>query len=128
MTGAQIAQIASALFVAITPWCVVRIAFAVAARHARSLNVPVLRPPIVKSLGRLTGVAVAVAGIAGVSLAAPSIWMAAVDAAIFVPLSIVALRALGAIDEASRPAREVPATARAASLRPRHLSDYLPSG
>ena len=126
MSSAHIAQLAAALVGAGTPWIVVRIAFSVAARHARSVQMSVSRPPVMTTLDRLTIVAVAAASVLALVLPAPSIWMGAVDLALFVVLAGVGLKALGAIDDASRPAREAGTPVREASLRPRRLSDYVP--
>jgi hypothetical protein len=78
------------------------------------------------TLDRLTLVAVAVACVLALTLPAPSIWMGAFDLAVFAVLAAVGLKALGAIDDISRPAREAGAPVREASLRPRRLSDYVP--
>jgi hypothetical protein len=65
--------------------------------------------------------------VAAWSLTPPSLLMGGVDLAAFVLLSVFGWRALGDIESASRPARDVQAAERAASLRPRRLSDYVPA-
>ncbi|HYN07010.1 MAG TPA: hypothetical protein VES67_06445 [Vicinamibacterales bacterium] len=77
-------------------------------------------------LTRATLVALPLAATAGWFLTPPSLLMGAVDVAAFFVLSILGLRALSEIDSASRPARDVQASERAASLRPRRLRDYVP--
>jgi len=59
-------------------------------------------------------------------LTPPSLVMGAIDAAAFAVLAVFGMRALGAIDTASGPARDVPAAERTASLRPRRLGQYVP--
>jgi hypothetical protein len=125
MRAAQIAQLVVGVLVAATPWCVVRIAWEIAARHAHSVQGPSARPSIVQSLGHLTVVVMAGVGIAAVILPAPSLWMTAVDLTAFAALAVVALRALHRIDQASRPAREVASAVRTAGLRSRRVSDYI---
>jgi hypothetical protein len=119
MSSAHFAQLAAALIGAATPWIVARIAFSVAARHARSVQMSISRPSVMTTLDKLTIVAVAVASVLALMLPAPSIWMGAFDLALFAVLAAVGLRALGAIDDISRPAREAGAPVREASLRPR---------
>jgi UDP-N-acetylmuramyl pentapeptide phosphotransferase/UDP-N-acetylglucosamine-1-phosphate transferase len=125
MSSAHIAQLVAALIAAVTPWIVVRIAFAVAAGQARSAQMSISRPRVMTALGWLTIVAAAVVCIVAALLPAPSIWMGVFDLALFAVLAAVGLKALGAIDEISRPAREASASVREASLRPRRLNDYV---
>ena len=127
MSSAQLAQLTAALIAAVTPWVVVRIAFSVAAQHARSVQMSISRPPVMKTLDRLTIVAAAAAFVLALVLPAQSIWMGVFDLALFGVLAAVGLKSLGAIDEASHPAREATTAVREASLRPRRLSDYLPA-
>jgi hypothetical protein len=126
MSNAHIAQLAAALVAAITPWLVVRIAFSVAARHAQSLTMAIARPPAMATLARFTWVAAGVVSILALVLPAPSIWMGVVDLAVFALLAAPGLKALGAIDDVSKLARQAEASVREASLRPRRLRDYLP--
>jgi hypothetical protein len=126
MTDLQISQIAVALFVAVTPWCVVRIVLAVARRHARSVNASLAWPPAMRSMNRATAGALLAAAAAGVWFQPPSLGMAAVDWALFAGLAIVALRTLGELAEAARPSVEATELVRVASLQPRRLRDYVP--
>lgn len=114
-------SIAAALISSATPWFVVRVALAVARTHA-----PFPAPPSVSRLGVLTIVASVVATVAAFLLPPPSIAVAAIDLACFAGLAALGLRTLGDIQEASRPAREIAAATRRASLRPRRLKDYVP--
>jgi hypothetical protein len=125
MRSAQLAQLVAALIAVLTPWVVVRIAFAVASRQARSVQMAITRPIAMATLDRLTIVVLVPAVAAAVALPAPSFWMGVLDLALFAGLAIAGLRALGAIDEASRPAREGTAPVREASLKPRRLGDYV---
>lgn len=59
-------------------------------------------------------------------LTPPSLLMGVIDLGAFTLLAWFGVQALGAIDAASRPVREVQAAERTASLRPRRLNDYLP--
>lgn len=126
MTSAHLAQVAVAIIAATAPWVVVRIAFSVAAGHARSVQMSLTRPPAMRALDRLTMVAVAAASVTALILPAQSIWMGLIDLALFSGLAVVGLRGLGAIDNLSRPAREAGTSVREASLRPRRLGDYVP--
>lgn len=127
MSSAQLAQLTAALIAAVTPWVVVRIAFSVAARHARSVQMSIGRPPVMTLLARLTIAVAAAACAMALMLPAPSFWMGVLDLALFAALAPVGLKALGAIEEASHPAREATTGVREASLKPRRLGDYLPA-
>jgi hypothetical protein len=126
MRGNHIAQFVAALLVAITPWCVVHIAFLMARRHAREVRIPLVRPPVVRQLDWLTIAALVAAGAAALALSNRPRWLAVLDLAIFAVLAVAGLRSLAAIEENSRPARQVDSTVRVASLRPRRLADYVP--
>jgi hypothetical protein len=104
---------------------VVRIAFEVAARQARSVQMTIARPSVMNMLDRLTLAAIVVAVTAAIALPARSLWMGVLDLALFGGLAIAGLKALGAIDEASRPSREGTAQVREASLKRRRLSHYV---
>ena len=121
MTTLHYWSIAAALLSAAAPWFVVRVALAVARTHA-----PFPTPRRVSRLGALTIVACVAATAAAFLLAPPSLVVAAIDLACFAAMATLGLRALGDISEASRPAREVAAATRTASLRPRRLKDYVP--
>jgi hypothetical protein len=103
MTDLQVSQLAVALFVAVTPWCVVRIALMVATRHARSVNASLARLMTLRWMNRATAVALVAAAAAGVWFKPPSLAMAAVDWALFAGLALMALRTLSELAEAARP-------------------------
>ena len=126
MTGLQVLQIAVGWVAALTPWLVVRVALGVAARHASALGVSLQTPPAVAHLTRATALVAPFVIVAGFVLAPPSLLMGFVDLGAFALLAGFGLRALGAIDAASWPLRDVEAAERTASLRPRRLRDYLP--
>jgi hypothetical protein len=104
----------------------VRIALAVAERQAQSEHVSFMRPPAVRSRGRVTAAALVGAGAAAVWLPLPSLSMAVVDLAVFAALTIIGLRTLGDIGDAARPAAEASEPVRLASLQPRRLANYVP--
>ena len=82
--------------------------------------------PRVSRLGILTIVACVAATAAAFLLPPPSVVVAAIDLVCFAAMATLGLRALGDISDASRPAREIAAATRTASLRPRRLKDYVP--
>jgi hypothetical protein len=125
MTAMHLLQAAAALVAAGTPWCVVRMASEVASRHARSVRAPYLVPRSVARLGWVTVWALPLVAAPAFWLQPPSLLMAGIDGVGFIGLSIVGLRALSEIQDASRPACEVIATTRTATLRPRRLGQYL---
>ena len=127
MMNTQVAQVASALLVAATPWIVVRIALAAATRHLHAVGGSA--PPLtaLAVLGRATAIAAFVVGTFAALLPAPSTWMAVVEVVVFAGLSTVALRALGDLDQATRATRYVESVTRAASLVPRRHHHYLPA-
>lgn len=127
MTAQQVLQIAVGCIAATTPWLVARIALAVATRHANDVGAPFGPPRPMTTLTRATIALLPLVVVAGWSLPPPSLLMSGVDAAVFVLLSVFGLRALHEIESASRPAREVQAAERSASLRPRRLADYVPT-
>jgi hypothetical protein len=126
MKSLQILQVAVACVAAGTPWLVVRVALMVAARHAAQVGAPFTTPRAVGHLTRATLLVLPVGMAAAFVLTPPSWLMGAIDAAAFALLSVFGLRALGEIDSASRPARDVAAAERTASLRPRRLAHYVP--
>jgi hypothetical protein len=126
MTGPQILQIAVACIAAGTPWLVTRVALAVAARHAAAVGAPFPVPRAVPHLTRATLLLLPLVVVAAFVLAPPSLLMSAIDVLAFAGLAAFGLRALGAIDTASRRARDVRAAERQASLRPRRLGQYAP--
>jgi hypothetical protein len=70
------------------------------------------------------GAAIAVS--IGTVILAPSPWMLLIDGLAFATAAAVALRVLAEIDDLTRPVRRVSAAERAASLRPRKASEFLP--
>jgi hypothetical protein len=126
MTTLHYWSIAAALISVTTPWFVVRVALAVARNHARAVDAPFPKPPSVSRLGALTIVAGVAATAAAFLLPSPSIVVSAIDLVCFAGLATLGLLALGDISEASRPAREIAAATRRASLHPRRLKDYVP--
>jgi amino acid transporter len=126
MTAPQVLQVAVACIATVTPWLVVRIAFQIATRHAVLVQSPFPAPPAVARLTRATALVLPGAVVAAFLLTPPSRLMGVIDVAAFTFLAVFGLRALGEIDAASRPARELTSTERTASLRPRRLGDYLP--
>jgi hypothetical protein len=125
MTGLHLAQIATALVVAGTPWCVVAIAARVASWHARSVHMPFGLPRSVTRLGLTTAGMLPLVAAPAVLLSPRSLVMAGIDIVVFIGLSILGLRALSEIVAASRSAREEDATSRAAPLSPRRPGEYL---
>ena len=126
MKSLQVLQIAVACVAAGTPWLVVRVALMVAARHASQVGAPFTTPRAVRHLSRATLLVLPVVIAAAFVLTPPSLLMGGIDAAAFAVLSVFGMRALGAIDTASRPARDVQVAERTASLRPRRLGQYVP--
>ena len=126
MTGLQILQIAVACIAAGTPWLVTCVALTIAARHAATVGAPFPVPRAVRHLTRATLLVLPLVVVAAFALAPPSLLMGAIDVVAFAVLAAFGLRALGAIDTASLPARDVPAAERQASLRPRRLGQYAP--
>ena len=126
MKSIQWAQIAASVIAVTTPWIVVTVVRAVVAHHARSFRAPFISPPIISVLGWITAGVLPIVSAIALLLPAPSLLMNTIGLFCFAALSIPGVRALQQIDEASRLSREVPASIREASLRARHVSDYLP--
>ena len=126
MRGPEILQIAVAFVAAGTPWLVARVALTVATRHATEVGAPFPAPRAVSHLSRGTLLVLPVVVTAAFLLPPPSQAMGAIDAAAFALLAVFGMRALAAIDTASRPARDVPVAERTASLQPRRLGQYVP--
>jgi hypothetical protein len=125
MDPLPVAQLASAIFVVVTPCAVANVAFRVACGHARAVGQSLHRPGSVARLDRMT-MATAAAMVA-VALAAPSpAWVLPAAGLAFAGLSALALRALGDIDRLSKPLREVTASLRSASLSVRRAGQFLP--
>ena len=127
MKNAQVAQVAAGLLVATTPWIVVRFARAVATRHLHAARAPVPPFTALPLLARATTMAIVVVGAFAVWLPAPSAWMGVIEVVVFVALSILALRALGDLDDATGATRHIDAATRAASLIRRRHHQYLPA-
>jgi hypothetical protein len=125
MKPMPLAQHAAAVLVTVTPWLVVSIVCRVAQRYARSVSQPLERPRSVIRLGWTT--LVAAIAIGGGALVIPSpLWLWPAAGLVFVGLSVLALRALGEVDDLSKPSREVTASVRSASLAVRRAGQYLP--
>lgn len=124
---AHLAQLAAGLLATATPWLVVRVALAMASRHAltQGVTVPPIRPLLV--LDRATAAAALAVAVVAVALPAPSAWIAGPSLAAFAGLSFVAHRVLRDLDLATRPARYVDVSTRTASLVSRRCSHFLPS-
>jgi hypothetical protein len=121
MTGLAVAQLSAALLAVCTPWLVASIIRRVATTDAGA-------PPSVHSMKLLHVLTTAVAVTVSVAtlLLAPSRWMFVIVGIGFAATAVVALRVLGEIDDLTRPVRHLKVAARAASLRPRRASEYLP--
>jgi hypothetical protein len=121
MDGQIFAQLSATLLAVCTPWIVVWIALHVATVDAGAAARQV------KSMQRLhattTGMAI-VAAIATV-IVSPTAWIALVTGLGFAVPAVVGLRALGEIDDLTRPTRFVTSADRAAALTRRKVSDYL---
>ena len=122
MKGLALAQFSAALIAACTPWFVASIALRVATTQAKAAA------PRVRSMKRLHAMTVSAAIAASMAtvILAPSLWMLPILGLAFGGPAVVALRVLGEIDDLTRPDRQVTAAERAASLRPRRASEYLP--
>jgi hypothetical protein len=122
MKAQSVAQLSSVLLAVCTPWLVSWTALRVATATPASLT------PHVQSMALLRAVTVvaAVTATIATALAAPSPWMLLVAGLGFAAPAVVALKVLGEIDDLTRPARQVSAAERAASLRPRRPGEYLP--
>jgi hypothetical protein len=127
MSDLHVAQLTSGLFVAATPWIVVRIALAVASRLAHGAGRRIAPPAAFVRLQRATPPALLVIAGLALWLPAPSGWMAVIDGLAFAALAAVALRALHDLDSATRAARHVDSTTRVASLVARRSDQYLPT-
>jgi hypothetical protein len=126
MNSIQLGQIAGALIAVATPWIVVMVVRVVVSHHARSFRAPFMSPRSVSVLGWITLAVLPVAFVIALLIPAPSLLMTGIGLVFFAALSILGVRALQQIDQASRLWREVPTSVREASLRARRLSDYLP--
>jgi hypothetical protein len=126
MNSIQWAQIAAAIIAASTPWCVVMVVRTVVSHQARSFQASFISPSIISVLGWVTLAVLPIVAVIAVFLPAPSLLMTAISLCFFAALSIIGVRALQRIYQASRAWREVPTNVREASLRTRHLNDYLP--
>jgi len=122
MTITALLQAVIALVVVATPWFVVRTARAVAVRegHGSRESWPARR----LVLGTIA--AGPIVGLLGLVLPTPSLWLALTDGAAFIGLALLAGPVLQQIDRETRQTREVAASERAASLRPRRIEQYVP--
>jgi hypothetical protein len=126
MKSIQWAQIGGAIIAVATPWTVVMVVRVVVSHHARSFRAPFESPRIISLLGWLTAAIVPIVSVIALLIPAPSQLMTAIGLVGFALLSIPGVQALQQIDQASRVSREVRTSVREASLRARHLGDYLP--
>jgi hypothetical protein len=126
MTGSHLAQLASALLSVATPLLVAAIVLHVTRAYAKSVGLDLTTPPSFKGLTRVTLLTALPAGVAAVTLAAPSPWMFLVGGLGFALTAIPGWRVLADIDRASLPARELASPSRTASLTPRRANHYLP--
>ena len=126
MTGSHLAQLASALLAVATPLLVAAIVLRVARAHAASTGIDLRAPRSFRGLTRITALTALPAGVAAVTLAAPSPWMFLVGGLGFLITAIAGWRVLSDIDHASLPSRELASSSRTASLTPRHAHHYLP--
>jgi hypothetical protein len=120
MRGLAIAQLSAALLAACTPWIVASIVLRVATTHA---GAPAPHVHSMKPLPATTVAAAIAASIATVILA-PSPWMLLIVGLGFGGAAVMALRALGEIDDLTRPVRQVHSAERAASLTARTAGEY----
>ena len=129
MTLPQILQTAVVLLAAVTPWLVVAIAHAQARTHVRNSSAALAAArPAKRRLGMATAVAsLPLAVLAVRTTPVPGRLALAIVAAVVVLLSF-GMAALRAIDRATAAEREIAATTRVASLRPRRFDAVVPSG
>jgi hypothetical protein len=122
----QLPQLAAALVAATAPWLVVEVVQRAVARFVGEAGGSM---PALAGARRLRRMTLAVLPpVAAFALWMPPLsgWVALVDLTVFAILSVPGLLALGEIERASRPFREVRADVRVASLAPRRVSQYLP--
>ena len=122
MQSITVVQLPAALLAVCTPWLVASIALRVATTHA---GAPAPHVQSMKPLHATTLVAAIAVSIATVILA-PSLWMIPIVGLGFVTCAVAARRALGEIEDLTRPARLVETAERSASLRPRYAQEYIP--
>lgn len=122
MTGRAVAQLTSTLLAVCTPWLVASIALRVATAHAGAAAPQVRSMKVLRAITVGAAIAAAVATV----ILTPSPWMLLIVGLGFGAPAVVALKVLGEIDELTRPARQVNAAERSASLRPRTTGEYLP--
>ena len=120
MTSLTIAQLSAALLAVCTPLIVASIAL----RVATTRGAPAPHVHAMRLLRAMTAGAAMATSIASVILA--PLWMQLVAGLGFGASAVVALRALGEIDDLTRPVRQVNSAERAASLSPRKAGEYLP--
>jgi hypothetical protein len=123
MNAQIVAQLSATLLAVCTPWLVVWITLHVATVDAGAAARQV------KSMHRLRIMTVSMAMIAAIAtvILAPTGWVALVAGVGFAIPAAIGLRALGEIDELTRPIRFVTSADRAAALTPRKVSDYVPT-
>jgi hypothetical protein len=126
MTIQHLPQLAAALLVVVIPLGIVRVALALARRHAAESGAGPLMPISLRALQIGTRVGAAVAGVAALALAPPSLLSGVINVALFMVLAAVASPVLATIHRAARTATQAPFSIREASLGPRRISDVLP--
>jgi hypothetical protein len=126
MTIQHLPQLAAALLVIVIPLGIVRVVMALARRHAAESGAGPLMPISLSALQIATSVGAAVAGLAALTLAPPSLLSGVINVALFMVLAAIASPVLGRINRAARFAIEAPVPVREASLGPRRISDVLP--
>ena len=120
MTGLTVVQLSAALLAVCTPLIVASIAL----RVATTAGAPAPHVHAMRLLRAMTAGAAIATSIASVILA--PLWLQIVAGLGFGATAVVALRALGEIDDLTRPVRQVNSAERAASLSPRKAGEYLP--
>lgn len=126
MTTDHLAQLSATLVAVFTPMIVVGVARHVASQHAAGVGQPLKVPRASMRALTWATVAVGLTAVAAVVLMRPfSLWLAGLDLLAFAVLAVFAMKALGDIDIASRPARMLASATREASLAPRRLRDYV---
>jgi hypothetical protein len=129
MTLSQILQTAIVLLGAATPWLVVAIAHAQARAHVRNSSAALASTrPARRRLTVATVVASLPLAVLALRVTPPSGRLAIATVAAVVVLLSLGMAALRAIDRATAAEREIAATTRVASLRPRRFDAVVPSG
>ena len=126
MSLLHLPQLSAAVVSVAAPWMVVEVVQRAAAHFAARARASMPVPGSIRRLRRATVAVLPLAGVLALWLPPQSGWVAVVNLAAFALLSVPALSALGEIERATRPIREVRADVRVASLEPRRVRQYLP--